>query len=88
MKTTVTLNQLNREHHFAVLHPLEMCLLSAFLLLVWTGAKQTAKIYPLQNQATVSVVGENAPYDLARDANYRAMVLLYTAQNRTHEFPF
>jgi hypothetical protein len=88
MKTIATLNQLNREHHLAARHWLAMCLLSACLLLAGTGAKHTAKIYPVQNRTTVNVVGEKASYDLAHDANYRAMVLLYTAQNRMHDFPF
>ena len=88
MKTTATFNQPNREHHLAARHLLEMCLLSACLFLAWTGVKQTANVYHLQNRATVSVIEKSAPYDLAHDSNYRAMVLLYTAQNRTHDLPF
>jgi TRAP-type C4-dicarboxylate transport system permease small subunit len=88
MKTIATLNQLNRQPHLAARHLLQMCLLSACLLLAWTGVNHSAKIYPVQNQTTVNVVGEKTSYDLAHDANYRATVLLYTAQNRMHDFPF
>ncbi len=88
MKTIASLDQPNHEQNHAARHWLEMCLLSACLLLAWTGVKHTTKIYPVQNQAAVNVVGEKTPYDLAHDANYRTTVLLYTAQNRTHDLPF
>ena len=88
MKTIANLNQLNRQPHLAVRQLLEVGLLSACLLLAWTGVKHTAMIYPVQNQSAVNVAGGETPYDLAHDANYRATVLLYTAQNRMHDFPF
>lgn len=88
MKTIANLNQRNQEHHLTARYLRELYLLSACLLLAWTGGKQAVNFHAAQNQAAVGVVGENAPYDLAHDANYRAMVLLYTAQNGMRDFPF
>lgn len=88
MKTIATLNQLNRQSHLAARRLLELCLLSACLLLAWKGANWMAGIPSSQNPATARAAGENAPYDLAHDANYRATIMLYTAQNSRHDFPF
>jgi len=88
MKTIANLNQLNQEHHLAARYLRGLCLVSACLLLAWTGVNQAVNFHSMQNQAAASVVGENAPYDLAQDANYRAMVRLYTAQNGRRNFPF
>ena len=88
MKTIANLNQLNQEHHLAARYLRGLCLLPACLLLAWTGGKQGVYFHSAQNQAAVSVVENSAPYDFAHDANYRAMVQLYTSQNRTHDLPF
>jgi uncharacterized membrane protein len=88
MKTITNLNQLNHEHHLTARYLREMCLLSACLLLAWTGVKQAANFHSVQNHAAMSIVGKNAAYDLAHDANYRAMVLLYTTHNGMRDFPF
>jgi hypothetical protein len=88
MKTTANLNQLNHERHAAARPLLQLCLLSACLFLAWTGVQPAVNTYPVQRPAAGSVVGQPAPYDLAHDANYRAEMLLYTAQNRMHDFPF
>ena len=65
-----------------------LALVAACLLLAWTGGKQGVNFHSAQNQAAVSVVEINAPYDFAHDANYGAMVQIYTSQNRTHDLPF
>ena len=88
MKTIANINQRNQEHHLTARYLREICLLSACLLLAWAGVNLAVNFHSMQNQAAVSVVEENAPYDFAHDANYWAMVQLYTSQSRTHNFPF
>ena len=88
MQTTTKLNQLNGEQQRAARHLLGLCLVSACLMLAWTGFKQAAKVLPIENYAPVSVEGNHAPCDLTHDMNYKGMVLLYTTRKGMNALPF